>query len=58
MKWIDTQHGLRSEPSGASTIAALLSGKIDIDADGDIVVVLSGRNVDPEDFEKWTAAVA
>ncbi|EMI22251.1 pyridoxal-5'-phosphate-dependent protein subunit beta [Rhodopirellula maiorica SM1] len=56
MKWIDTQHGLRTEPSGASTIAALLSRKIDIDADGDIVVVLSGRNVDPEDFEKWTAA--
>tara|TARA_R110002073_G_scaffold133122_9_gene280229 strand:- start:100 stop:1107 length:1008 start_codon:yes stop_codon:yes gene_type:complete len=58
MKWIDTQHGLRSEPSGASTIAALLSGKIDISGDGDTVVVLSGRNVDPEDFQKWTSDVA
>jgi threonine dehydratase len=54
MNWIDTQHGLRSEPSGAITIAALLSGKVDLDGDGDIVVVLSGRNVDPEDFQKWT----
>ncbi|GAA5504968.1 threonine/serine dehydratase [Novipirellula caenicola] len=58
MKWIDTHHGLRSEPSGASTIAALLSGKIDIDGEGDIVVVLSGRNVDPEDFQKWIRDVA
>lgn len=55
MKWIDTQHGLRTEPSGASTIAALLSRKIDISGEADIVVVLSGRNVDPSDFQKWTA---
>ena len=54
MKWIDTQHGLRTEPSGAITIAALLSGKVDLAGDGDIVVVLSGRNVDPEDFQRWT----
>ena len=49
MKWIDAQHGLRTEPSGASTIAALLSRKIDISGEADIVVVLSGRNVDPGD---------
>jgi threo-3-hydroxy-L-aspartate ammonia-lyase len=55
MKWIDAQHGLRTEPSGASTIAALLSRKIDISGEADIVVVLSGRNVDPGDFQKWTA---
>ncbi len=54
MKWIDTQHGLRTEPSGAITIAALLSEKFDLEGDGDIVVVLSGRNVDPADFQKWT----
>lgn len=55
MKWIDTQHGLRTEPSGVITVAALTSGKIDLDGDGDIVVVLSGRNVDSEDFQRWTA---
>ena len=55
MKWIDAQHGLRTEPSGASTIAALLSRKIDFSGEADIVVVLSGRNVDPGDFQKWTA---
>jgi threo-3-hydroxy-L-aspartate ammonia-lyase len=55
MKWIDAQHGLRTEPSGACTIAALLSRKIDISGEADIVVVLSGRNVDPGDFQKWTA---
>ncbi|MFG0261172.1 MAG: threonine/serine dehydratase [Novipirellula sp. JB048] len=54
MKWIDSVHGLRTEPSGASTIAALLSGKIDLRGDGDVTVVLSGRNVDPDDFRNWT----
>ncbi len=54
MKWIDAQHGLRTEPSGAATIAALLSGKINLDGDGDVVVVISGRNVDPCDFQNWT----
>jgi len=54
MKWIDTNHGLRTEPSGAITIAAALSDKIDLTGNGDIVLVLSGRNVDPDDFAKWT----
>ncbi len=54
MRWLDEKHGLRSEPSGCISIAALLSGKIDLSGDGDIAVVLSGRNVDPEDFKRWT----
>ncbi len=53
MKRIDQQHGLRSEPSGAITIAALLTGKIDLDGDGDVAVVLSGRNVDRDQFRAW-----
>ena len=53
MKWIDAQHGLRTEPSGAITTAALLSGKVQLDGDGDVVIVLSGRNVDPERFQSW-----
>ncbi len=57
MKWLDQHHGLRTEPSGAITIASLLarSFSFDSDNDGDIVVVLSGRNVDPEDFRNWTS---
>ncbi len=57
MKWIDQQHGLRTEPSGAITVASLLTGKISLDGDGDedgdIVIILSGRNVDPDQFQQW-----
>lgn len=57
MKWLYDKHGLRTEPSGAIAVAALLSGKANLDGDGDIVVVLSGRNVDEESFRNWIAAV-
>ncbi len=53
MRWIDREHGLRTEPSGAISIAALLSGQINLSGSGDIVVVLSGRNVDTEQFKRW-----
>jgi threonine dehydratase len=53
MKWMEDQHGLRTEPSGAITIAALLTGKIQLEGDGDVAVVLSGRNVDPKRFQAW-----
>jgi threonine dehydratase len=53
MKWLYEKHGLRTEPSGAITTAALLTGKGKPDGDGDIVVVLSGRNVDDEPFRTW-----
>lgn len=43
----------RTEPSGAISIAALLSGQIDLAGAGDIVLVLSGRNVDAEQFQRW-----
>lgn len=56
MRWLDQQHGLRSEPSGAITIAALLTGKIDVTGQGDIVAVVSGRNVDAVDFLRWTTS--
>ncbi|QDT04805.1 L-threonine dehydratase catabolic TdcB [Rubripirellula lacrimiformis] len=54
MKWIQQHHGLRTEPSGAVTTAALLSNQVATDGDGDIVVVVSGRNVDADDFRDWT----
>ena len=56
MKWLYERHGLRTEPSGAITTAALLAGKVRLDGDGDIVIILSGRNVDEEPFQNWIAA--
>ncbi|MFK8111756.1 MAG: threonine/serine dehydratase [Rubripirellula sp.] len=53
MRWLDANHGLRSEPSGAITSAALLSKKLQLDGEGDIVVIMSGRNVDKKQFEEW-----
>ncbi|MGI8978867.1 MAG: threonine ammonia-lyase [Pirellulaceae bacterium] len=57
MKWLYDQHGLRTEPSGAIATAALLSGQVDLSGDGDIVVVVSGRNVDEGAFRKWIDGV-
>jgi threonine dehydratase len=53
MRRIYDQHGLRTEPSGAITVAALLSGGVDLSSEGDLVVVLSGRNVDEAAFRAW-----
>ena len=53
MNWIYHNHGLRTEPSGAITTAALLTGKVRLDGEGDVVVVISGRNVDESQFQKW-----
>ena len=56
MKWLYEMHGLRTEPSGAITTAALLTGKVRLDGEGDVVIILSGRNVDEEPFRDWIAA--
>ena len=53
MRWIYDNHGLRTEPSGAIAVAALLNGKTEITGEGDIVVVVSGRNVDDSRFREW-----
>jgi threonine dehydratase len=57
MKWLYEQHGLRAEPSGAIATAALLSGNVDLTGDGDIVAVVSGRNVDDATFRNWIETV-
>jgi threonine dehydratase len=55
MRWLYVHHGLRTEPSGAIAIAAVLTqGKIPLEGDGDLVLILSGRNVDDEAFWMWT----
>lgn len=53
MKWLYDQHGLRTEPSGAIATAALLTRAVSLDGEGDIVVVISGRNVDDQPFRTW-----
>ena len=55
MRWLWDRHGLRTEPSGAITVAALLNRQVDLTGDGDLVVVISGRNVDDDAFLKWIA---
>lgn len=44
MTWLQAHHGLRVEPSGAIAVAALLTREVDCSGDGDVVVVISGRN--------------
>ena len=34
-------------------VAAMLQGEVDLNGDGDIVVLISGRNADEEAFQKW-----
>lgn len=53
MKWLYDHHGVRCEPSGAIGLAALLTEKINLDGDGDLVVTISGRNVDDDSFRDW-----
>ncbi|MBW3541448.1 MAG: threonine/serine dehydratase [Planctomycetes bacterium] len=55
MRWLYDAHGLRTEPSGAITVAALLTGKVHLDGDGDVVAIISGRNVDEAQFQQWIA---
>ena len=50
VRWLYHHQGLRVEPSGAVTVAAVLAGKIE--SDGPIVAVLSGGNVDPDLFQR------
>jgi threo-3-hydroxy-L-aspartate ammonia-lyase len=53
MKWLYDNHGLRTEPSGAITTAAALAGEIALDGEGDVVIIVSGRNVDEQPFREW-----
>ncbi|MFO1044625.1 MAG: pyridoxal-phosphate dependent enzyme [Planctomycetaceae bacterium] len=53
MRWLYDRHGLRTEPSGAIATAAVLNGSAVLDGDGDLVIVLSGRNVDEPQFRQW-----
>ena len=56
MRWIYQAHGLRVEPSGAIAVAAVLSGRVPLAGEGDVVIVVSGRNVDEDRFLTWIDA--
>jgi len=53
MRWLYEHHGLKTEPSGAIGVAGLLRGGLSLSGDGDVVVVVSGRNADEEAFREW-----
>lgn len=55
MKWMYENHGLRTEPSGAITIAACMFNKTDLTGEGDVVLILSGRNIDESTFRGYLA---
>ena len=57
MKWLYQTHGLRVEPSGAIATAAVMQDKVDLSGSGDIVIIISGRNLDEDRFREWIAAV-
>ena len=54
MRFALKTHGLTVEPGGAVALAAVLAGKVAPEAD--MVIVLSGGNVDPALFERITGA--
>ena len=55
MRWMYQRHGLRVEPSGAIGVAAALTGKVVLDGEGGVVIIVSGRNVDEARFAEWIA---
>ena len=56
MRWLYEQHGLRTEPSGAIAVAAALTGAVEVEGgQGDVVIIVSGRNVDDDRFHEWIA---
>ncbi|MCA9060549.1 MAG: pyridoxal-phosphate dependent enzyme [Planctomycetaceae bacterium] len=56
MRWIYEHCGLGTEPSGAVGVAAAISSTVDFHGEGDIVIVVSGRNVDEPAFRNWITA--
>jgi threonine dehydratase len=53
MRWLGDR-GIRAEPSGAVTTAALLAGRIRVT--GPTALVVTGGNVDPERYDSLVRA--
>lgn len=52
MKYLFNEFGVKAEPSGCVSLAAVLSGKIDI-ANKVVLITISGGNVDDEAFQQY-----
>jgi threonine dehydratase len=52
VRWLFTRR-LVVEPSGAATVAALLSGAVEPAGSGETVAVLSGGNIEPSLLIDW-----
>jgi threonine dehydratase len=50
VRFLHREAGLRVEPSGAVTTAAVLAGRVQLG--GPAVLVVSGGNVDPDLFQR------
>jgi threonine dehydratase len=48
VRYLYAEHGMRIEPSGAASVAALRTGRIPVT--GPTVAILSGGNIDPQRF--------
>ncbi len=46
IRWLFTHHGLVAEAAGAAGVAAVLGGRVDVN--GQLVIVVSGRNITPD----------
>lgn len=53
LRWLYQHHGVRAEPSGVISLAAALTGAVPLGGTGDLVLVVSGRNVDEATFRQW-----
>jgi threo-3-hydroxy-L-aspartate ammonia-lyase len=53
VRFLYARMGLRIEPSGAATVAAVLAGRVP--ANGGVAAILSGGNVDPDLFARLVA---
>ena len=56
MKYLYDKFNVKGEPSGCVSLAAILSQKINI-KDKNVLVTISGGNVDDDSFDKYLASV-
>lgn len=51
MKWLFEKMQITTEPSGAVSLSGFM--KLSQQLKGNVVILLSGKNVDPENFSEW-----
>lgn len=53
MKWLYEKMGITAEPSGAVSLAGFMKNYQNLR--GNVVILISGKNVDQDKFDSWTA---